>query len=332
MKMYMGIGVHCKETVYVSQDQAGNMVGQGSVPTSVQGFSQIVDCVHAPKGTVIELETGVQATWVSGLLSGLEMTPVVIEAREVRQKARRIGQKSDRRDAFEVCAGLGRGIYTSLVYVPGPQIRRLRQLLSRRRHFVRICTSQANGAKFLLRSGGLGREALSLTTLKAWQGMLKRLALGPLRCHLAMHADLWRLARQKVVGLEGELRGALKPFEETVRRLKTTPGVGTITAATFAAVLGTPRQRRGLPTAAGWSATSGLFLPPTKARDKNTMDTSPNEGRRSWGLYCVKRPSTPPRRAIPCTPTSPGFARSMATRRLLWLSLNAWRASYIECG
>ena len=42
--------------------------------------------------------------------------------REVRQKARRIGQKCDRRDAFEVCDGLRRGIYTSIVYIPEAKV------------------------------------------------------------------------------------------------------------------------------------------------------------------------------------------------------------------
>jgi hypothetical protein len=54
------------------------------------------------------------------------MAPVVIDAREVRVKARRIGQKSDRRDAFEVCDGLRRGIDTSIVYVPEEPIEKLR--------------------------------------------------------------------------------------------------------------------------------------------------------------------------------------------------------------
>lgn len=240
MKVYMGLDVHSKETVYVVQDDSGKVVGEGRVPTTPDGFCEMLDSVNAPKGTEIGLETGTQATWVSRLLSGLGMKPVVIDAREVRQKARRIGQKCDRRDAFEICDGLRRGIYTSIVYVPPPEVERLRRIVSRRRHFVKVCTNQVNAAKFLLRSLGLGEEAKSLTTLEAWEKLLKRPAVEPVRQYLVMHADVWRAAQEKVVLLERELREALGPFRTTVNRLETAPGVGPITAATYIAVLGTP--------------------------------------------------------------------------------------------
>lgn len=242
MKVYMGLDVHSKETVYVAQDSNGAVVGQGKAATSLEGLSRMLEGVGVPKGTEIGLETGVQATWVSRLLSDLGMQPVVIDAREVRRKARRIGQKCDRRDAFEICDGLRRGIYTSIVYVPAPQVERLRRIVSRRRHFVKVCTSQVNAAKFLLRSLGLGQEAKSLGTLEAWQKLLRRPGVEPVREYLAMQADVWRVAQDKVVLLERELREALQPFKPTMRRLQTAPGVGPITAATYIAAIATPER------------------------------------------------------------------------------------------
>jgi transposase len=115
MKLYIGFDVHSKETVYVAQDEGGQVIAQGKVPSTAEGFCKLVETVDAPEGTQIGLETGTQAIWVARLLSGLEMEPAVIEARELRQKARRIGQKCDRRDAFEICDGLRRGLYTSIV-------------------------------------------------------------------------------------------------------------------------------------------------------------------------------------------------------------------------
>lgn len=240
MKMYIGLDVHGKETVYVAQDQSGAVVREGKVRTTVEGFRQLAETLQAPEGTKIGLETGVQATWVSRLLSGLGMEPMVIDAREVRHKARRIGQKCDRRDAFEICDGLRRDIYTSVVYVPDAKVLRLRRILSRRRHFVRVCTREINAAKFVLRSAGLQGEASSLTTWRAWQSLLSCPVVKSVREHLAMHADLWRASQEKVVLLDKELREALQPFRETLRRLQTAPGVGTITAATYIAVLATP--------------------------------------------------------------------------------------------
>ena len=228
--------------VYVAQDESGNVTVQGKVATTAEGFCHLVETLEAPKGTNIGLDTGAQAMWVARLLSGLGMQSVVIDAHEVRRKARRIGQKYERRDAFEICDGIRRGLYTSMVHVPDAQLLGLRQILSRRRHFVKVCTMQINAAKFLLRSVGLGREAASLGTLQAWQKLLGRPAVESVREHLAMHADLWRVAQEKVILLEKELGEALAPFKATVRRLQTVPGVGMITAATYIAVLATPER------------------------------------------------------------------------------------------
>ena len=242
MKMYIGVDVHSKHTVYVAQGDNGDVVGQGKVVTTAEGFSRMLDALRAPEGTEIGLETGTQAAWVSRLLSGLNMKPLVIDAREVRQKARRIGQKCDRRDAFDICDGLRRGIYSSIVYVPTPEVLRLRRILSRRRHFVRLCTGQISAAKSLLRWVGLQGEAASLTTEAAWEKLLRGGGVELLRELLAMHAEVWGAAEENTTKLDKELPEALKPFQETINLLRTMPGVGLITSATFVAVLGTPER------------------------------------------------------------------------------------------
>src|SRR5262245_62253790 len=76
---------------------------------------------------------------------------MVVDAREVRLKAHRPTQKSDRRDAFELCDGLRRGIYRAIVHVPPRPVARLRELLGRRRHVVRLETAQVNAVKRVLR-------------------------------------------------------------------------------------------------------------------------------------------------------------------------------------
>ena len=242
MQMYIGLDVHSKQTVYVAQDETGKVRGEGAVATSWDGLCELLARLAAPAGTPMALETGTQAMWVARLLSGLEMTPVVLDAREVRAKARRIGQKSDRRDAFELCDGLRRGIYQTKVYVPDAATLRLRAILSRRRHFVTVAVREINSAKFVLRAVGLSTAAATLTTTAAWEKLLARPAAAGLRDHLAMHAAVWRLAREQVAKLEAELAEAMVPFAAPAARLATTMGVGPITAATFVAVLGTPAR------------------------------------------------------------------------------------------
>jgi transposase len=82
-----------------------------------------------PAGTPVALETETSAFYVARALSALDLKPIVIDAHEVRVKARRPGQKSDRRDAFELCDGLRRDLYRSIVHIPSPAISTLRKAL-----------------------------------------------------------------------------------------------------------------------------------------------------------------------------------------------------------
>lgn len=77
---------------------------------------------------------------------------------------------------------------TALVYIPDAPVLRLRRILSRRRHFVKVCTMQINGAKSVLRSVGLAGEAASLTTVKAWEKLLRRSSAEGMRFYLSLHA------------------------------------------------------------------------------------------------------------------------------------------------
>lgn len=242
MQMYIGLDVHSKQTVYVAQEADGKLMGQGQVPTTPEGLRQVVETLQAPPLSFCGLETGTQATWVSRQLTALGMKPVVIDAREVRLKARRAKQKSDRRDAFEICDGLRRDIYTTIIFVPEEPLEKLRLILSRRRHFVRMRTQQVNAAKFLLRSRGLKDLARSLTTGRAWERLQSHPDAKSLCDYLAMHGQMWKEAGQRIQTLEKELEDALAPFAKTAELLQTVPGVGPVTSATFIAALGTPER------------------------------------------------------------------------------------------
>ena len=74
------------------------------------------------------LESGTSAFFVARELANLGLKPVVVDAYEVRRKARRLLQKRDRRDALKLCHGVSRGVYQSVVHVPGPEIKALRDL------------------------------------------------------------------------------------------------------------------------------------------------------------------------------------------------------------
>ncbi len=242
---YVGLDVHSKKTVYVIQDSDGEVTAEGAIPTHRDGIRSMVE-KHALKlGTRVCMESGTQAPVVCDALVERGLVPVVVDANEVRKKARRTGQKTDRRDAFEICDGLRRGIWDAIVYVPLPAIRRLRGILSRRRHFVRLSTQQINAGRFLFRTECLSAEAPAcLTTAGGWKKAIASEQTSLIREHLRLHSKTWALANEHIALLEKELRVALEPVKDIMDWLTSVPGVGLITAASFIAIVGDPTRFR----------------------------------------------------------------------------------------
>ena len=318
MECYVGLDVHSKASVFVIQDARGQVRGQGAVPTTPEGFRRWHEGQCLPAGTPVALETGTVAFFVARELTGLGCEPVVVDAREVRLKAHRPTQKSDRRDAFELCDGLRRGIYRAIVHVPPRPVARLRELLSRRRHFVRLETAQVNAVKRLLRGAGLGHLSRSLGTEVGWTKLLATVAgHGELRDYIDPHRALWRCARTQRIALETTLTAhlAAPAFAPDLRRLQTIPGVGPIVGATVLAVSptcagsgtrNTPRAMRG------WSP------PPITPGTGRRTGASPNAGPGNCAPCCARPLTMPVARPIRSIRTLPTCVRNAATR---------WRAS-----
>ena len=243
MARYVGLDAHSKNCVYVIQDELGKVVGEGSVPTTIEGLLLLRTRYDLDASTPVALESGTMAFFVARRLTKLGLAPVVVDAHEVRAKALRPNQKSDRRDALELCEGLRRGTYRSVVHVPPEPIEQLRETLGRRRHFVRIKTMQVNAVKRLLRTAGLPLLSHSLQAASGWEKLLAGLAIDPaLHAFCSAHHALWRCAHEQVAALEKSLREQLRPFQHDFDRLQTVPGIGAVVAATVLAVFSDIRR------------------------------------------------------------------------------------------
>ena len=237
MARYVGLDAHSKSCVYVIQDELGKVVGQGSIPTTGEGLLAWRARHELAPGTRVALESGTMAFFVARHLTRLGLDPLVVDAHEVRSKSLRPNQKSDRRDALELCEGLRRGTYRSKVHVPPEPIERLRETLGRRRHFVRVKTMQVNAVKRLLRTAGLLELSRSLRTENGWDKLLVAVACDPsLHGFCTVHHALWRCAHEQIGVLEKSLREQQQPYQPTLDRLQTVPGVGPIVAVTVLAV------------------------------------------------------------------------------------------------
>lgn len=239
MKYYLGLDVHSKQTSYCLQDEKGTVVAEGSIPASPEGYEDLKRTHKIPDGTMTALESGSLAMVTVRILYELGYEPVVVNAEEVRRKARRVGQKTDSRDAFDICEGLRRGMYDSIVYIPEPGVARIRAILSRRRHYIKLRTMEINAAKFILRTSGYQALVKSLKTEKAWMALFRHPSLpADLYGDLRRHFMTWVHVSEMAAEIEAELEEAVKPYEKIIDRLRTVPGVGPLTAATYFATLG----------------------------------------------------------------------------------------------
>ena len=243
MPLSVGLDGHSKRCEYLIQDERGQRRGGGSVPTTTAGLLLMRERHELPPGTRVALESGTMAFFLARQLTQLGLEPVVIDAHEVRSKALRPNQKSDRRDALELCEGLRRGLYRSVVHVPPEPIERLRQTLGRRRHFVRLKTMQVNAAKRLMRAAGIELRGRSLGRETGWERLLETVAVDPpLHAFCQAHRAVWRCAHEQVATLEASLHDQSAAFQSDLERLQTVPGVGTIVALTVLAVLSDVRR------------------------------------------------------------------------------------------
>jgi transposase len=243
MARYVGLDAHSKRCVYVIQDENGKGMGEGNVPTDLVGLLAWRNRHELPAGTPVALESGTVAFRVARMLSGMGFEPRVIDAHEVRQKALRPNQKSDRRDALELCEGLRRDLYRTRVHVPPEAIEQLRETLRRRRHFVRLKVMQVNAVKHLFRAALCPLPVRFLGTGRAWDRLLAAMAVEPARLAFCQaHRAVWQCAHDQIRALEASLERQGEPFRRDLDRLQAVPGVGPIVAHTVLAVFSDARR------------------------------------------------------------------------------------------
>jgi transposase len=256
MRAYVGLDVHSKTSFYVAQDETGRELGRGEVSTSREGFRSIRQRLQLPESSPVALESGTTAFYAARCLGQEGFVPVVVEAAEVRAKARRPTQKCDSRDAEELCEGLRRGIYQRLVHVPPEEIQVIREALSRRRHFVRVQTAEVNAAKRLLRADGVITKVGRVGTAGAWRRLIEGLPPEfPNTEFLKLHRAMWLEAQVQIEHLKGQLAELGAHHESDLQRLQTLSGVGPIVALTALAVFSDVRR---FPTAKHAASYVGL--------------------------------------------------------------------------
>jgi transposase len=243
MRKYAGIDVHSKQCVFAILDETGKELASGRFETSRTAIAEFCQRYELGAGDLIGMETGSITNFVASGFDKQGVPVKVIEAGEVRKKARSKKQKSDLRDAREIADGIRRDIYVSVVVRPDAFGRKLKKLLSARRHVVRIRSKEAHAAKAALRAEGLRHIYKTLTSGKAWKKLLaNELIDTDLKALLQTHETMWLSANAQVALLDQALGAHGEQRKVELERLQTMPGVGPITALTVIAHIGDPKR------------------------------------------------------------------------------------------
>src|SRR5918998_581219 len=236
MAQFVGFDVSMKETTICVVDDAGATVWEGR-RASDPGALAAALARHAPEAVRVALETGPASTWLWHELKARGVPVVCIDARHANAALQMRPNKSDRSDARGLAEIVRMGWYRE-VRVKSLEAQRTRVLINTRARLVRVRHELMNQIKAVLMAYGLplpsarGRRfddaVVAAIAGRDW--------LGPVLLPLV---EVWRSTLEQTDRLDKALM-AMARARADCRRLMTVPGVGAITALTFAAAVDDP--------------------------------------------------------------------------------------------
>ena len=226
----IGIDLHKRESQLCILTDDGELI-ERRIATSRERFTAVLGA-RAPARILLEAST--ESEWVARHLESLGHAVVVADpgfAAMYATRSKRV--KTDKRDARTLCEALQLGAYRAIHRASDAQ-RHLRAQLVVRDALVRTRTRYVAILKAFVR-----REGLRIPSGDAEHTVAKLLAL-PLPPHvreeLAPVIALWAPLDAEIAAADARLL-ALAADHPAVRRLRTMPGIGPVTAIAFVAAL-----------------------------------------------------------------------------------------------
>ena len=233
----IGMDIHAKQTYFHILDEAGRKLEQGKIATTETALTEVIHR-HRDSGVQVAIEASTSTWWIQEVLQKAGARVEVTNPYKLKLIAES-RSKTDKADAQILAELLRCGGLPTPVYVPSAAIRQLRQRLSLRRRLVRIRTQLICSAKAHLRGQGLKTTAQDFHRLQSWKALQE-----------ARSSCTWHLSR--LVGTFEQIETSLRFIERElqqqwgqhadIKRLRTIPGVGPITAYTIVASLGEVRR------------------------------------------------------------------------------------------
>lgn len=236
---YMGLDVHKKSISYCVKEADGTILAEGKIKATRDELRALAD--QLPRPCAVALEATLFTAWIYDFM--LPLADVVKIAHSAMLKAISAGKnKNDRLDASKLADAL-RCNWFHEAYMPSPQTRQMRAALRYRNLLVREEVRLKNKTAGLLMEAGAQYSKKKLHGAKYFDSLMEDLDYVPegVRELARSSHESAVYFRKAQTGLVKELRfnPALK---ERVERLTSIPGVGVITALTWALEIDDPHR------------------------------------------------------------------------------------------
>jgi transposase len=238
VRYFVGLDVSLEETAICVVDHAGEIFREGKAETEPEAISIWLKGV-AVAIERLGLEAGPLSPWLSEGLQAVGLPAVCIETRRMKGATAAMAVKTDRNDARAIAQAMRVGWFTT-VHVKSAESQELRLLLTNRKALLTSRVTLENEIRGTLKAFGLKVGRVSVATFETrvieltadkprLQAMVRPMLAARLALQLqfdALHVMVLKTVKSHPV----------------CRPLLTVPGVGAVTALTFATAIDDPTR------------------------------------------------------------------------------------------
>jgi transposase len=247
MGEYIGLDVSVKETA-ISVRRDGKRIWRGKCPSDPSLVAAVLR-KQAPAAERVAFETGPLSVWFYHALRAEGLPAICIDARHAKAALDMAPNKTDANDADGLAHLAEVGFYRA-VRVKGYDSMLTRTLVAARTRLVRITTELSNQIRGLMKTFGLviprskgGKFEAEVRRLLDGQEELARIILPVL--------EAWRSVRTRAAELGRRLVASARQ-SEACQLLMSIPGVGAITATSFATAIEDPANFKKSRSVGAW--------------------------------------------------------------------------------
>jgi transposase len=247
MDEYIGLDVSLKETA-ISVRRDGGRVWRGKCPSDPRLLAEVIR-KRAPLAKRVVFETGPLSVWFFHALSAEGLPAICIDARHAKAALDMAANKTDANDA-DGLAHLAEVGFFREVRVKGYDSMLVRTLVAARLRLVQVTTELSNQIRGLMKTFGLvipaGKGGAFESNARALLEDYEELA----RIILPV-LEAWRAARRQATELGRQLVAAGRQ-SQACQLLMSIPGVGVVTATSFATAIEDPANFKTSRAVGAW--------------------------------------------------------------------------------